>query len=84
MDGASDTYLGFIAQDVEQHIPLAVDGKKHEYQWEVDAGGKPLVDENGQLVYKVVANRNKIIRLRGLSDRAIIATQTLAIQELSK
>lgn len=84
MNGAPDIHLGFIAQDVEQHIPLAVDGKKHEYQWEVDADGKPVVDENGQLVYRVDQDGNKIIRPRGLSDRAIIATQTLAIQELTK
>jgi len=84
MNGAPDIHLGFIAQDVEQHIPLAVDGKKHEYQWEVDADGKPLFNENGQIVYKVDSDGNKIIRPRGLSDRAIIATQTLAIQELSK
>ena len=35
-------------------------------------------------MYRVDQDGNKIIRPRGLSDRAIIATQTLAIQELSK
>ena len=84
MNGAPDIHFGFIAQDVEQFIPLAVDGKKHEYQWETTEDGKPRFDENGQIVYKVDIYGNKIIRPRGLSDRAIIATQTLAIQELSK
>ena len=76
--------LGFIAQDVEQFIPLAIDGKKYEYQWETDENGKPKPNENGELVYKVDENGDKIIRPRGLTDRAIIATQTLAIQELAK
>jgi hypothetical protein len=82
--GSSDSHLGFIAQDVEQDIPLAVDGKKYEWQWEVTEDGKPKFDANGDIVYKLDENGDKIIRPRGLTDRAIIATQTLAIQELSK
>ena len=81
--GHQDVYLGFIAQDLEQDIPLAVDGKKYEWQWEVE-DGKPKFDANGDIVYKLDADGNKIVRPRGVSDRAIIATQTLAIQELSK
>jgi hypothetical protein len=82
--GHDGTYLGFIAQDVEKYIPLAVDGKKYEYQWEVDENGKPKFDADGNIVYLLDGNGDKIIRPRGLDDRAIIATQTLAIQELSK
>ena len=82
--GQEDVYLGFIAQDVEQYIPLAVDGKKHEYQWETDDNSLPKVDANGELVYRVNDQGEKLIRPRGLTDRAIIAVQTLAIQELSK
>lgn len=81
--GKSDTYLGFIAQDLEQEIPLAVDGKKYEWQWE-EEDGKPKFDANGDIVYKLDADGNRIIRPRGVMDRAIIATQTLAIQELAK
>jgi hypothetical protein len=81
--GSSDSHLGFIAQDLEQEIPMAVDGKKYEWQWEIE-DGKPKFDANGNIVYKLDADGNKIIRPRGLSDRAIIATQTLAIQELAK
>ena len=83
--GSNDVHLGFIAQDVEQYIPLAVDGKKHEYQWVTDpTTGSPVLDQNGNLIDRVDENGQKVIRPRGLSDRAIIATQTLAIQELSK
>jgi Chaperone of endosialidase len=83
--GSNDVHLGFIAQDVEQYIPLAVDGKKHEYQWVIDpTTGSPVLDQNGNLIDRVDENGQKVIRPRGLSDRAIIATQTLAIQELSK
>jgi hypothetical protein len=46
--------------------------------------GKPKFDENGQIIYKLDKDGNKIIRPRGLSTTAIIAEQTLAIQELSK
>jgi hypothetical protein len=84
MIGSSGTYLGFIAQDLEQEIPLAVDGKKYEWQWETTDDGKPKFDANGDIVYKLDADGNKIVRPRGVSDRAIIATQTLAIQELAK
>jgi hypothetical protein len=84
MIGSSGTYLGFIAQDVEQDIPLAVDGKKYEWQWETTEDGKPKFDANGDIVYKLDADGNRIVRPRGVSDRAIIATQTLAIQELAK
>jgi hypothetical protein len=83
-NGSTDLNYGFIAQDVEQHIPLAVDGKKHEYEWETESSGKPKFDENGQIIYKLDKDGNKIIRPRGLSTTAIIAAQTLAIQELSK
>jgi hypothetical protein len=84
MIGSSDSHLGFIAQHLEQEIPLAVDGKKYEWQWEVTEDNKPKFDANGDIVYKLDADGNKIVRPRGVSDRAIIATQTLAIQELSK
>ena len=83
-NGSTDLNYGFIAQDVEQYIPLAVDGKKYEYQWETDSANKPLFDENGQIIYKLDKDGNKLIRPRGLSTSAIIAEQTLAIQELSK
>ena len=38
----------------------------------------------GNIIYRLDGKGDKIIRPRGLYDRAIIATQTLAIQELAK
>ena len=70
---------GFIAQDVEKVIPEAVDGKKHEYEWETvvgpDGSRVPVLDGNGNLKY------TDQIRPRGLDDRALIATLVKALQE---
>lgn len=79
--GSTGSYLGFIAQDLEQEIPLAVDGKKYEWLWEVDATGNPKFDADGNIIWKLDRYGNRIIRPRGVNDRAIIAVQTLAIQE---
>jgi len=76
-------HLGFIAQDVEQCIPLAVDGKKYEWQWIPTENGAPTFDAEGNMLYQTDKDGNKIIRPRGLEDRAIIAMQTLAIQQLA-
>jgi hypothetical protein len=73
--------IGFIAQDVENVIPEAVDGKKYEYTWKVkkvnENGGAtvPDLDENGNLQF------TDEIRPRGLDDRAIIACLVKAFQE---
>jgi hypothetical protein len=76
-------HLGFIAQDVEQCIPLAVDGKKYEWQWIPTENGGPTFDAEGNMLYQTDKDGNRIIRPRGLEDRAIIAMQTLAIQQLA-
>ena len=76
-------HLGFIAQDVEQCIPLAVDGKKYEWQWKPTENGAPTFDADGNMIYQTDSYGNRIIRPRGLEDRAILATHTLAIQELA-
>ena len=80
--GSQDERLGFIAQDVERAIPLAVDGKKYEWVWETDPQGNPLLDPNGGFVWKLDENGNKIIRPRGLSDVSVVAMLTLAVQQL--
>jgi hypothetical protein len=71
--------LGFIAQDVEQYIPVAVDGKKYEYMWKtekLDNGDVvPILDENGNYQY------TDEIRPRSLDNTAIIATLVKAFQE---
>jgi hypothetical protein len=79
--GTQEERLGFIAQDVEKAIPLAVDGKKYEWVWETQPDGSPLLN-NGEFVWKLDADGNKIIRPRGLSDVSVVAMLTLAIQEL--
>jgi len=68
--------LGFIAQDVEDIIPEAVDGKKYEYEWEKDKEGKPILDASGNLQFTDTP------RYRGLLDRPIIAVLVKAVQEL--
>jgi hypothetical protein len=80
----SRVHIGFIAQDLEEQIPEAVDGKKYEWIWEMDPNGQPKLDENGQIIYRLDSNGNRIVRPRSIEDRAIIAVQTLAIQEQQK
>jgi hypothetical protein len=80
--GTEDTRLGFIAQDVEKAIPLAVDGKKYEWVWETNPDGSPLLDAQGEFVWKLDGDGNRIIRPRGLSDVSVVAMLTLAVQEL--
>jgi hypothetical protein len=70
------THLGFIAQDVETIIPEAVDGKKYEYQWEINEDGTPKLDSNSNLIF---TDRE---RHRGFSDRPVIATLVKGFQEL--
>ena len=75
--------LGFIAQDVEKVIPMAVDGKKYEYEWKMkpasdtskDGDQVPDLDDKGNLQF------TDQIRPRGLDDRAILATLVMALQE---
>jgi hypothetical protein len=77
------TQLGLIAQDVEQIIPISVDGKKYEYQAKRDIDNKLVYDEEGNVVYELDEEGNKKIRPRGLDYNAIVATQILAIQDLN-
>jgi hypothetical protein len=76
--------LGYIAQEVETIFPFEIDGKKHEYKWELDKDNmnKPKVDARGNIVYKLDASGNKIIRPRGFQDRAFIAYLHLGINAL--
>ena len=81
--GSEDERLGFIAQDVEKAIPLAVDGKKYEWVWETREDGSPLLN-HGEFVWKLDESGNRIIRPRGLSDVSVVAMLTLAVQELKE
>ena len=70
---------GFIAQDVEEVIPVAVDAKKYEYQFQRDSDGKIKLDENNQ----PLLDYNQP-RYRGFDNIAITAYTVGAIQELAK
>jgi hypothetical protein len=72
----TETHLGFIAQDLETIIPEAVDGKKYEYEWEINEDGTPKLDSNSNLIF---TDRP---RYRGFSDRPVIATLVKGFQEL--
>jgi hypothetical protein len=71
------TRLGFIAQDVETVVPEAVDGKKHDYEWERNPDGTPKLDAGSNLI------PTSEPRYRALDDRALIATLVKGFQELS-
>jgi len=73
----NNTKVGFIAQEVEQIIPEAVDGKKYDYELIRDQLGQPILDENGN----VQIDPQMKPRYRGLDTTAIIATLTKALQE---
>jgi hypothetical protein len=74
-DKSKKKELGFIAQEVEDIIPEAVDGKKYEYEWEKDEDGEPILDASGNLQF------TDIPRYRGFSDRPLIAVLVKAVQE---
>jgi hypothetical protein len=71
--------MGFIAQDLEQYIPIAVDGKKYQYMWKTKMAESgetvPDLDENGNYQY------TDEIRPRSVDNMAIIATLVKAFQE---
>jgi len=75
----SDTsvYEGFIAQDVEQFIPHAVDGKKYEYELVRNAEGEVVLDDKGEPVLDYTR-----IRPRGLDHASLIAHTVQALQEM--
>ena len=71
--------MGFIAQDLEQYIPIAVDAKKYQYMWKTKMAESgetvPDLDENGNYQY------TDEIRPRSVDNMAIIATLVKAFQE---
>lgn len=71
--------MGFIAQDLEQYIPIAVDAKKYQYTWKTkrsEAGEiVPDLDENGNYQY------TDEIRPRSVDNMAVLAVLVKAFQE---
>jgi hypothetical protein len=74
-------YAGFIAQDIIPVFPAAVDGKKYNYQFKTDDSGKPLTDEQGNVVYEVDEQGKTIPRYLSLNTNWILANVVLSIQE---
>jgi len=83
-DKSNAVYQGFIADDMMKFIPDAIDGKKIEYKWKTDLNGNMELDEKGEIIYEVDTSGNKVIRPKAINDVAVIATMSLAIQELHK
>jgi len=80
-DDIPHTYKGFIAQDVMEILPSAVDGKKHRFQFEKNVDGSPKRDEEGNIIYMKDENGNPLPRYLGLNTTDILAEAVLAIQE---
>ena len=83
-DTSNRVNIGFVAQDVEQAIPEAVDGKKFEYEFVRDGAsqgveGTVRVDDEG----KPVLDQDKP-RYRGLDQCAILSVVVSAVQELAR
>jgi hypothetical protein len=71
------TEIGFIAQDVEEVIPDAIDGKIYQYEFIRNSEGVVQLDQNNEPLMDT--NRP---RYRGLSQVAILSTLVSAFQEL--
>jgi hypothetical protein len=80
-DDIPHTYKGFIAQDVMEILPSAVDGKKYRFQFEKNVDGSPKRDEEGNIIYVKDENGNPLPRYLGLNTTDILAEAVLAIQE---
>jgi hypothetical protein len=74
--GCNDQYEGFIAQQVEQFLPLAVDGKKYDYELKRDSYGSVIYDSDGKPLLDYSRPR-----YRGLNDAAILAHVVQSIKE---
>lgn len=74
-------YCGFIADDVAEAMPNAVDGKKYKFYFETDADGKPKCDEDGNIIKKLDPEGNPMPRYLSLDTNEILSRSVLAIQE---
>ena len=81
IDTIKEKYVGFIAQDLMEVIPNCVDGKKYEYEWEMDLDRNPIRDEDGNVKLRKDENGELIPRYKGLDWNEINTRAILAIQE---
>ena len=80
-DTYKDKWVGFIAQDLLEVIPNCVDGKKYPYQYKTDSTGKPLFDEEGNIIYLKDENGELKPRYLSVDFNEIWTRSVLAIQE---
>ena len=76
--------VGFIAQELEQYIPEAVDGKKFEYEFQRERGepgkdGALIKDADGNPLLDYSQPRYRTVR-----EMPILSTLVSAVQELEK
>jgi hypothetical protein len=76
-----EKWVGFIAQDLMKVIPNCVDCKKYEYLYETDPQGKPLFNQEGQIVYKKDENGKLMPRYKTVDFNEIWTRTVLAVQE---
>jgi hypothetical protein len=76
-----EKWVGFIAQDLMEVIPNCVDCKKYEYLYETDPQGKPLFNQEGQIVYKKDENGKLMPRYKTVDFNEIWTRTVLAVQE---
>jgi hypothetical protein len=69
--------LGFIAQEVEDVLPWAVDGKKFEYEFLRDASNNVVLNEDGTPQLDTSKPR-----YRGFDTNAVVAAAVGAIKQL--
>lgn len=72
------TQVGFIADDVMEVIPDAVDGKKYDQWYRRGEQGEPVFDEDGNLIF----DEDAPPRYKGLNTTVILAYNVKATQEL--
>jgi len=74
-------FTGFIADDVMDILPSAVDGRKYKYEFEIGPDKKPLLDDNGNVVYKKDDKGELIPRYLGFDYNVIVSHLVLGFQE---
>lgn len=62
-------------------MPNCVDGKKYQYEWEMDLDRNPIRDEDGNVKLRRDENGELIPRYKGLDWTEITTRAILAVQE---
>jgi len=81
IDTIKEKYVGLIADDLMEVMPNCVDGKKYEYEWEMDLDRNPIRDEDGNVKLRRDEKGELIPRYKGVDWNEISARTILAVQE---